>query len=396
MLRSPSSLALGMSTTGDPEDPSTASGWPASLLSALREVAAQVVGISDAPTPGRARVALAAGALRGLRPSDLAQPRTAKARLGNVARAGGPYSAARARSARLQLAGAGPLDGFVQNGADYPAPAGLRMVTYQDSTVLQALRAYEWPHLQGLSQRDIDGLVRRQAAAYASAVACCASSHWTAASIISDYGMAAGKVHVVGLGSNETFAEQGSAQRDWSRPRFLFVGFDWKRKNGQAVLDAFAKTRESFPDATLDLVGGHPRVALEGVRGHGPLALDDPASRAKLTALYREATVFLMPSLHEPTGTVHVEAAAAGIASIGTSNGGPKTCIGDGGYVVDPRAPAELLDAMLKLCNPETAQRLGALGPEHAKLFTWRKVAERIVRALEIPDLDLSGYAEYL
>jgi glycosyltransferase involved in cell wall biosynthesis len=396
MLRSPDSLVLGMSTTGDPEDPTAASGWPASLLAALRDVAAQVVGISDAPTPGKARVSLAAGALLGLRPSDLTQPRIAKARLRNVAQAGQLYAAARARSVRVQLTGAGALDGFVQNGADYPAPAELRMATYQDSTVLQALRAYAWPHLHGLSQRDIDGLVRRQRAAYASAVACCTSSHWTAASITSDYGIPAGKVHVVGLGSNETFAEKAPGQRDWSRPRFLFVGFDWQRKNGEAVLDAFAKARESFPDATLDLVGGHPRVALEGVTGHGALPLNDPAARAQLTALYREATVFLMPSLHEPTGIVHVEAAAAGIASIGTSNGGAKTCIGDGGYVVDPRAPAELLDAMLKLCNPDTAERLGALGREHAKQFTWRKVAERIVRALEISDLDLSGYAEYL
>ena len=148
------------------------------------------------------------------------------------------------------------------------------------------------------------------------------------------------------------------------------MGLDWERKNGQAVLDACVRLRYQHPDAALDLVGGHPRVAaLEGVTGHGPLAMNDPAGRSRLAELYGRATAFVMPSLHEPSGTVLIEAASAGIPSIGTSNGGAQTCIGDGGYVVDPLAPQEILDAMLELCNPDTAQRLGGLAREHAKLI---------------------------
>ena len=124
--------------------------------------------------------------------------------------------------------------------------------------------------------------------------------------------------------------------------------------------------------------------------------MNDPAGSARLTALYREATTFVMPSLHEPAGTVHVEAAAAGIPSIGTSNGGAATCIGDAGCLVDPGTPQELVEAMLKLCDPSTAERLGALGRERAKQFTWRKVAERLLRALDIPGVDLTGYARFL
>ena len=396
MPRSPDSLALGMAAMGDPEDPTANSGWPASTLAGLRNCVASVVAVSDTPEHGSARAALAAGALLGVRFSDLRRPSLGKARLWNVGKASRPYAAARARAVESQLAGAAPLDGFIQNGGDYLAPAGLPMVTYQDSTVVQAFEAYPWAHLQGLSRREIDALVRRQRAAYESAVACCTFSHWVADSITSDYGIPTSKVHVVGLGSNNSFSEAHPGAREWSTPRFLFVGFDWARKNGELVLDAFATVRQRHPDATLDLVGGHPRVALEGVTGHGLLAMDDPAGRAKLTALYRQATAFVMPSVHEPAGTVHIEAAAAGIPSIGTRNGGAATCIGEAGYVVDPATPGELLDAMLELCDPGTAERLGALGREHARQFTWRKVAERLVRALEIPDLDLTGYAEFL
>lgn len=396
MIRSPTSVALGMAAMGDPEDPTASSGWPASVLRALREIVERVVAVSDTPEDRRGRVALAAGALMGLRPSDMRRPGDARGRLWTVAHASLPYANARAHSVGAQLAGAGRLDGLIQNGGDYRAPGALPMVTYQDSTVAQAVKAYPWPHLRGLSQGQIDGLVRRQRAAYESAVGCCTFSHWVAESIISDYGIAADKVHVVGLGSNGSFASTDWSERQWSTPRFLFVGFDWVRKNGALVLDAFAEVRQHFPDARLDLVGGHPRVDANGVKGHGLLAMDDSVERARLTALYRDATVFVMPSQHEPAGTVHVEAAAAGIPSIGTSNGGAATCIGEAGCVVDPRQPSELFDAMLKLCNPATAERLGAMGRQHAEQFTWPKVAERLIRALEIPGVDLSGFADFL
>jgi hypothetical protein len=32
----------------------------------------------------------------------------------------------------------------------------------------------------------------------------------------------------------------------------------------------------------------------------------------------------------------------------------------------------------------------------HAEKFTWRKVAERIVRALRIPGVDVTGPADFL
>jgi glycosyltransferase involved in cell wall biosynthesis len=394
--RSPGSLALGMAAMADPEDPAASSGWPASVLGALRELVERVVPVSDTPYDGSARAALAAGAVLGLRPSDLGMPSRARQKLWTVGQASWPYAVARASAVRRGLASAGALDGFVQNGGDYRGPPGIPMVTYQDSTVVQAVEAYPWPHLRGLSRSQVNGLVRRQRAAYRSAVACCTFSHWVADSIISDYGIPASKVHVVGLGSNASFAEAGDGDRQWSTPRFLFVGFDWRRKNGELVLDAFTRVRERFPDATLDLVGGHPRVALDGVRGHGLLAMNDAEERARLTALYRQATVFVMPSLHEPAGTVHVEAAAAGIPSIGTSNGGAATCIGDAGRVVDPGAARQLFEAMVELADPDTAQRLGALAREHAGQFTWRKVAERLLRALNPPGVDLAGCALFL
>jgi glycosyltransferase involved in cell wall biosynthesis len=201
-------------------------------------------------------------------------------------------------------------------------------------------------------------------------------------------------VFVVGLGRNHPPAEL--SPRDWSAPRYLFVGVAWERKNGPAVVAAFQRVRERHPEARLDLVGGHPRLDVPGVVPHGPLSRTDPAERELVAALYRSATAFVMPSLHEPAGIVYVEAGAAGVPSIGSSDGGAATMIGPGGRIVDPRDPEQIYAAMLELADPQTAQGLGDLARRHAALFTWRLVAERLVRALAIAGVDPAGLAEFL
>ena len=100
MQRQASTLALGLAAWDDPEDPSAASGWPASVLRALRELVDEVVAVRDTPGPGVSRAAMGAGALLGLRPSDLLHPRAAKARLLTVGQAGMPFARARARTGR--------------------------------------------------------------------------------------------------------------------------------------------------------------------------------------------------------------------------------------------------------------------------------------------------------
>jgi predicted NAD-dependent protein-ADP-ribosyltransferase YbiA (DUF1768 family) len=55
-----------------------------------------------------------------------------------------------------------------------------------------------------------------------------------------------------------------------------------------------------------------------------------------------------------------------------------------------------LLDAMRTLATPEVAAELGARAQAHAARFTWRKVAERVIRALAPADVDRSGLAEFL
>lgn len=286
---------------------------------------------------------------------------------------------ARNACVNLGLLRDGPVDGIVQLASDFlvhrpHAP----LVTYDDMTIPQAVEVgYSY---WKLAQRDLRWRIDRQAAVYRMATACCTRSNWTACSIRSDYGIEAAKAKVVGVGRNREVSPP--PQRSWDTPTFLLVASDWERKNGQLVLECFATVRERHPDARLHVVGHHPRIDAPGVETHGHLGLSDESEKARLDALFAVATCFVMPSLHEPLGISYAEAGAAGIPSIGTRSGGAQEVIGPGGEVVDPLEAAPLIEAMERFCDPEHARAVGERALAHAQLYTWPRVAKRILNAL--------------
>lgn len=324
------------------------------------------------------------------------KPRTAVSLARALAQHSPAMAEVRSEAARRGLARLSPVDGVIQVGSDFSLPAGTRYVTFEDMTIAQ-VRAPDVSHLyppwDAISEPTAARLRRRQALLYAGAVACVATTHWTAASIASDYGIDKQRVVVAGVGAQ---ARVRLSPRSWSPARFLFVGNDWKRKNGDAILRAFTEVRKKAPEATLDLVGGHPPVRLDGVTTHGVLHWSNRREGAMLARLFEAATCFVMPSLHEAAGMVYVEAGAAGVPSIGTTRGGASTLIGSGGRIVDPTDGAAIAQAMLDLTDGATAARLGQLASQNAQRFTWDLVAQRTLGALDLPGVDPAWLAKQL
>jgi glycogen synthase len=358
---------------GDPTDPASWSGVPARLARGFEEAGCEVVPVR-AVFPGAGRL----GRLLGMSWADEATSRV--------------FAAACSAAANRSLRGAGHLEGAVAIGSGYSLSTSVPVVSFEDMTLAQALRQGEPPY-DSLSERGANRWLSRQGQIYERCRGCCVASEWAAGSVRVDYGIDAPKVHVVGVGRN---IDAGRVERDWSVPRFLFVGADWVRKRGAAVVEAFAGVHESYPGATLDLVGNHPPVDVAGVTGHGRLPLNSTEGQRRYAELLQRATCFLMPSTHEPFGIAYLDAGASGLASIGTTVGGAPEAIGEGGLVVDPDAKGALRAAMLKLADPETARRLGDRAFEHAAPLTWRATAERLLRALRPAGIDLDRLPPFL
>lgn len=386
-------LRLAVTCAGDPADRGTYSGSPAALLAALDGIVSEALPVrGDLGPRGQTWFERALMASR-LRPRHVPALRENRSRLRRQVALSRLMPLARGLAARHRLRAGSGIDAVVQYGTEFDLAPDTEFVTIEDATFLQSVEGYEWPWLLEVSESRVARFKEEARRRYRRARACTFMSHWAADSCVDDHGIDAGKVHVVGVGRNH---EPPCPVRDWSSPRVLFVGYDWERKNGEAVVRAFTRLREEHPAARLDVVGLHPRIEVAGVTGHGAIPLDDPAGQALIERLFADATFFAMPSVHEPAGIVYAEAQAAGLASIGTTSGGAATVIGDTGLLVPPTSDELLLDAMRTLAHPERAAELGARARNRAPLFTWRAVAERLLRALRPPGVDLESLADFV
>jgi glycosyltransferase involved in cell wall biosynthesis len=271
----------------------------------------------------------------------------------------------------------GRIDAIVQLATGFLLPAHPRLATYEDMTVVQAVRddtAYGV-----MPRRARAAWIARQRACYGAARACLTLSSWTADSIVRDYGVPESHVSAVGAGRN---LDPQPVEREWWPPRYLFVGLDWQRKNGDGLLRGFARLRERIPEARLTLVGAHPPIEAPGVAARGSLSARVPTEKRALERLFEGATCFVMPSHVEPFGMVYEEAGAAGIPSIGTTVGGALDAVGDGGLCVDPFDDDALLEAMLHFADPEIARATGRRAAARRGETSWRAVAARVSDAL--------------
>ncbi|WP_404534668.1 glycosyltransferase family 4 protein [Bradyrhizobium ottawaense] len=297
------------------------------------------------------------------------------------------YVRARSLAIRQAIDTAGPLDGIVAMGTDTydltsaMAALSIPIVTYDDGTFPLFLR-YADSDLQraGYPSKEVESWSNLQKAACCRATVCCVSTEWAKRSVVEDFGVAEPNVIVVGMGHHPR--PSGSEVRDYNSPRYLFVGADWRRKNGAAVLDAFARVRRQIPRATLDIVGEHPRIDEPGATGHGFLARENAGAQALLDKLFARSTAFVLPSLFDPSPIASLEAASAGLPVIATTCGGAGELLREGAITVDPYDHEALTGAMLRIGDPAVARSMGARALAQSKQSTWQVVSRRIIKGL--------------
>lgn len=366
----------------DPLSPSSWSGIPHGLAAGLAAHGVETVPIGvSAPRGLRGPVAVLTGAV---------------GRAGKAAAWLGIDRCVITRAVAKRFARASPLDAVVAMGSEmydiHPILDPIvSLVTFDDATIAQQSREPQSDVMQArLPGKALAQAVASQRAAARAATVCCVTTHWAAESFRTDLGVPADRVAVIGMGHRPR-STAVPVNRNWSVPRFLFVGADWHRKNGAAVLDAFAAVRDRFPAATLDLVGDHPRVDQPGVIPHGFLAREDHAAQRRLDRLYADATCFVLPSLFDAAGIAYLEAASAGIPVVVTNRGGAPEMVRGGAAVVDPYDPVALRAAMLSLADPETARTMGGEACRSVASASWQTVAGRLIDALATYRMDRVG-----
>ncbi|MEP7312841.1 MAG: glycosyltransferase family 4 protein [Pseudomonadota bacterium] len=208
-------------------------------------------------------------------------------------------------------------------------------------------------------------------------------------SLVEQYHCDPAKVECVQIGSNiEIPPERSLEPSRYARKEILFVGIDWKRKGGPQLLQAFRIVSRSHPDARLTIVGCSPSIDVPNCRVLGLLPL------AEIGPLYRQASIFCLPTQIEPFGIAFLEAFAHRLPVVSTNVGALPDIVVDGvsGYLIDG-PDIEVLAARLNdlLASPELCRQFGEAGFRRLQeTYTWEATGRRIANRVRA-ELAASG-----
>lgn len=160
--------------------------------------------------------------------------------------------------------------------------------------------------------------------------------------------------------------------------RMLFVGQLTQRKGISYLLEAARRT--AAKGDTLILVGqiqgsGKALAPYRDYFSHIP-----HIPPVELREIYRQADVFVFPTLVEGMGLVVLEAMASGLPVITTPNG-PGDIVRDGieGFLVPPREADAIVERLEILRNkPELRREMGRRARERAAMFTWEAYRKNV------------------
>ena len=193
----------------------------------------------------------------------------------------------------------------------------------------------------------------------------------------------------------------------------LFVGRDFELKRLDFAIKVIEELQKVGVNALLNIVGGDKeeyeklknfKISEENkdinvfTKFHGLLHKNNYDGFDKLSKLYKDSDIFLLPSTAEGFGIVYVEAAAYGIPSLGFKTQGVNTSVrnGESGILLDiEEGPSKFVNVILSwMKNPNEYKKLcNGARMHYEKDGNWPTLIKRfnslIENKLNIPKKDI-------
>ncbi|HEX8948211.1 MAG TPA: glycosyltransferase [Dissulfurispiraceae bacterium] len=159
----------------------------------------------------------------------------------------------------------------------------------------------------------------------------------------------------------------------------LFVGFPFKRKGVDILIEAFKKIAPGYPEWKLKILGWFPDPGemYRAIGGHPQIYHHKPVKHEKIIGHIGSCAILVLPSRSEAMGRVLVESMAAGKPRIGSNVDGIPTVINDGvdGLLVRPEDTDDLAEKLdMLMGDPALRYRLGRAGEVRAE----REFSEKV------------------
>lgn len=230
------------------------------------------------------------------------------------------------------------------SGCDYlfvPCVAGLILylpkdipVIFYTDTTHRLMVGYYWK--KKLTHRTIEHGERCEREGIHRASINLRSSRWAAESVVRDYGYDPKRSYVIEFGANiddHDLISNTVVYKEGNPVNILFSGVEWRRKGGDVAVEAVRLLNEQGVKARLIIAGirelPQRYVGLSYIDYVGFLNKNNPEQYHRYVQLWREATLFLLPTQAECSAIVYCEASAYGVPIFTYDTGGT------GDYVID-------------------------------------------------------------
>lgn len=176
-----------------------------------------------------------------------------------------------------------------------------------------------------------------------------------------------------------------------SHSYILSVGTIEPRKNLIGLFKAYAllppSIQEKFPLVIVGAEGWNTGKTFEVFQS---LKLQDKVkflgfvSDAVLAKLYKEAAVFVYPSLYEGFGLPVLEALSFGLPVVTSNVSSLPEVVGKAGVLVEPKDPKSIASGLQRILEHQNeAEELRDLAQKQAVKFSWEKAAKETLKVFE-------------
>jgi len=216
--------------------------------------------------------------------------------------------------------------------------------------------------------------------------------------IIKEYGIPEAKVEVVYPGIKQVSSskyevlsmKQLKQKYGIDSPFILFVGTLQPRKNVKRLIEAFSNLVSSMNDLKLVIVGRKGwqyRDILEAPKKFNiedKVKFIETVTDEELPSFYKNAEVFVLPSLYEGFGLPILESMRYGCPVVTSNVSSLPEAGGDAALYVDPNNVADIAEKLEKvLTDDKLRDKMIEKGNEQYKKFTWEKSAKKVLQVLE-------------
>ena len=191
------------------------------------------------------------------------------------------------------------------------------------------------------------------------------------------------KIRVISPGVDAALFSASAPPPDPDAPPYiLYVGNVRPAKNVMTLIEAFLRVKPRLGECRLVIAGKNtmeeatrPYSSREDIRFLGEVP---PSS---LPGLYRNARLFVFPSLYEGFGLPPLEAMASGTPVISSNAASLPEAVGDAALLFDPGNSGELAEKIAVLWNDAGLREdLVKKGRSRVEHFTWERTAEDILK----------------